>query len=167
MIVIFCLLFPVALAMSLRAQAQWRDFDRARALFAQAEDEVHHQQYAEAIENLDQVIGLCPDYLAAWDLLAHCHVLSSQPEKAVECLQEACRVHPEISQFRTTLGQVYLSLEQPGKASEQFDLAMKLDPTDPLPARLKESLSEPAQGSVQGSEGGQHNQPDQEAEQTQ
>ncbi len=153
--------------MSLRAQAQWRDFDRARTLFAQAEHDVHSQRYAEAINHLDQVIGLCPDYLAAWDLLAHCHALNKQPEKALECLQEACRVHPEISQFRTALGQVYMRLDQPGKASEQFDLAMKLDPLDPLPARLKRGLSEPAQSTVQGSEGSQHGQPDQKAEQTQ
>jgi tetratricopeptide (TPR) repeat protein len=153
--------------MSLRAQAQWRDFDRARSLYAQAEDEVHHRHLPEAIEHLEQVIHLCPDYLAAWDLLAHCYLLSKQPDRAIEVLQEACRVHPGISQFRTTLGLVYVRLEQPEKAIEQFDAAMKLDPIDPMPARLKQSLSKPAQSSVKGPEDGQHGESDQKAEHAQ
>ncbi len=163
----FCLLLPIALAMSLRAHAQWRDFERARALYARADEELHHKHLPKAIEHLETVIQLCPDYLAAWDLLAHCYLESKQPDRAIEVLQEACRVHPKISQLRTTLGLVYVRLEQPEKAFEQFDAAMKLDPNDPLPVRLKGSLSEPAQSPVEGPEDGQHGEADQKPEHAQ
>lgn len=136
--VLFLLLMPITVLLALRAQAQVRDFNKARGLYIDSEQFVHTRDYPRAVENLEEAVRLCPDLISAWDSLAWCYYAQNQREKAYATLKQACQLHPSNGFLARQLGCMYLLDDKLDDAVAALEQAEKVDPTDPLIAKFKE-----------------------------
>ncbi|MGW8193779.1 MAG: tetratricopeptide repeat protein [Desulforhopalus sp.] len=102
-------------------------------------DGQNNNETAQAILNLEAEVTANPDNFQNWVRLGHLYFDTSQPEKAIGAYTKALELHSGDANLLTDLGVMYRRAKQPEKAIEQFDLAIKKDPTH-VPSRFNKGI---------------------------
>jgi hypothetical protein len=89
----------------------------------------------QALAAWQRVVALAPDDGSAWLELASLLDKEGLVARAVETLQEACRLHPEFAQAHAALGRELRLLDDEEGAEAAFDRAIALAPDDPICVR--------------------------------
>ena len=135
-LIVLLVLLPLLVGFGWRAQGQWNDFQRAQALYRQVDDLIDHGKAREAIPILHEAVRLCPTMVPAWEALSMCYLESKQEQKAIEALVEARKENPRNATIEKSLGYAYMQAGRYSEATQCFEEASRLDPTDPLTKRL-------------------------------
>jgi len=90
-------------------------------------------QVESAIENLQKVIQLQPDFANAYLHLGAAYYALGQPEQAIDHIQKHIKLQPGSAVAYISLGNVYASMEQRQKAIECYAKAAELQPKDATP----------------------------------
>merc|ERR1719162_261116 len=83
--------------------------------------------------DLERCIELRPDYVMARLRLAAVLTSTNDPDGAKKQLEAAARVDPDSSDVLSYQGELYFTQNEFGKAKEQFEKAMNLEPKNPTP----------------------------------
>jgi len=67
---------------------------------ARVQAHLHHTE--AAIATLEKLVADAPHYMHAIDMLAETYIASSQPEKALTILENACAISPTVNRMRAT-----------------------------------------------------------------
>ncbi len=89
------------------------------------------RQFEQAIEVFERVESLYPDDIAVKERLAYTYELAGQLEDAVRVLEEMTVTQPTNARLFFALGAMYERLEQDDHAILNYQLAARLDRSDP------------------------------------
>jgi mitochondrial import receptor subunit TOM70 len=94
---------------------------------------------ANALKDLERCIELAPDFSMAYIQLGVTHARTGNFDKAIEFLQTASRITPDVPEIYNYLGETFMQTAQlPGgvvdfaKIEEMFDKAIALDASYPM-----------------------------------
>ena len=97
-------------------------------LMKQAANAVHADRTDEALEALDQVVAVAPDYVEGWNLRATVHYLRDEYGEAVVDIKHVLALEPRHFGALVGLGRILLELEDRKGALKAFDAALALNP---------------------------------------
>jgi tetratricopeptide (TPR) repeat protein len=89
---------------------------------------VGRRDFAHAIEDLTQAIGLEPENATYYRARAMARLGARQPVLAMADLDETLKRKPDDPEALMRRGELYLSTRDPARAKVDFDAAMKLEP---------------------------------------
>lgn len=102
--------------------------DTADLLSSRALEAIHAKEPALAIELLDRVIALKPDWAEAWNRRATAFYLAEDPAAAMADVRQVLAREPRHFNAWAGLGQIYLSGDDKRRALECFRKALALHP---------------------------------------
>lgn len=79
---------------------------------------IARKDYSLAISELNAVLSKKPEHADAWNLLGYSSRKSGDFEKAEAAYKKALEIDPKHTQAMEYMGEMYLTLNQPGKAEE-------------------------------------------------
>jgi tetratricopeptide (TPR) repeat protein len=83
---------------------------------------------AGAQVSFDEALKLLPDSVQAWEFLGGAYAAQKQPQKAIECLQEAALKRPQSGGLQLLLGRWLADAGKTADARAAFEAAKKADP---------------------------------------
>jgi tetratricopeptide (TPR) repeat protein len=98
------------------------------ALMKRAAEAVHGGRTEAALELLDQVVVIAPDYVEGWNLRATVHYLRDEYGEAVADIERVLALEPRHFAALAGLGRILLELEDKKAALKAFDAALALNP---------------------------------------
>jgi Mlc titration factor MtfA (ptsG expression regulator) len=116
--------------------------ERAEALYERAGALREAGRADEALADLDEALGLCPDYGAAYTYRAVLRGERGERERALADLGEALRLDPRDDWARLERARLYHEAGQPGRALKDLDRAARLCPHDAEVFRLRAEVLE-------------------------
>lgn len=100
---------------------------QAHGQMFKAENLLRKQEYAAAIQLLEQMIARDPDNEDAMLRLAEAYEQTQQPDKAIAPLQQAVKLNPNSAKLQAELGYAYEYNQQFDKAITALEEAVKMD----------------------------------------
>lgn len=106
---------------------------------AQSQAGGHNEETHQAILGLEAEVTKNPQNYEAWTRLGNLYYDTQQPDKAIAAYTKSLELHKGDANIITDLGVMYRLANQPHKAIEMFDRAMKEDPSH-LPSRYNKGV---------------------------
>lgn len=97
-------------------------------LMKQAADSAQAGHTDRALEALDQVVSVAPDFVEGWNLRATVHYLRDEYGEAVADIQHVLRLEPRHFGALVGLGRILLEVDDKKGALKAFDAALALNP---------------------------------------
>jgi tetratricopeptide (TPR) repeat protein len=102
--------------------------DTADLLLSRAGDAAEGKDFALAIELLDRVLVLRPEWAEAWYRRANVFYLMDDPVSSIADLSQALSREPRHFGAWTGLGHIFMSADDKGRAIEAYRRALKIHP---------------------------------------
>lgn len=102
--------------------------DTVDTLMKYAAESVHANRTDAALEALDQVVSIAPDYVEGWNLRATVHYLRDEYGEAVVDIKQVLALEPRHFGALVGLGRILLELEDRKGALKAFDAALAINP---------------------------------------
>ncbi len=100
------------------------------------------QNYAAALEALDQVVTQAPDYAEGWNRRATVRFLVKDYEGSIADIDRTLELEPRHFGALSGLGQIYLLQQRPVEALEAFDQALEANPNMTSVQDLRDRLEQ-------------------------
>ena len=97
-------------------------------LFKRGVSEMSGERFDEAIATFTRVIELKPDFAEGWNKRATVYFLAGEYRRSLADCDEVVKRNPQHFGALSGYGQIYLRLDQPGKALEYFHRALAVNP---------------------------------------
>lgn len=101
------------------------------ALYFKSLAQKSQRKNTHAIENLQEILKVEPNLIAAYMELGSLNMQTNQREKGFEAFQKAVEINPQYAQAHIALGMYHLSQRNTEKAIKEFKKVIKLDPNYP------------------------------------
>jgi tetratricopeptide (TPR) repeat protein len=110
--------------------AVWSRSGDARVddLFKRGVKEMSSEHLSEAIATFTRVIELRPDFAEGWNKRATVYYLAGEYRRSLSDCDQVIKRNPQHFGALSGYGQIYLRLDQPGKALEYFRRALAVNP---------------------------------------
>jgi tetratricopeptide (TPR) repeat protein len=102
--------------------------DQIDALMAQGIHLMESQQYPEAVEIFDQIIGRAPKFAEGYNKRATVYYLMQEFEQSIADIHRTLELNPVHFGALSGMGLCYLGLDEPRKALEWFERAVAVNP---------------------------------------
>jgi len=121
------------LVRALAEEALWAVWSRSGDpriddLFKRGVSEMSGERFDEAIATFTRVIELKPDFAEGWNKRATVYFLAGEYRRSLADCDEVVKRNPQHFGALSGYGQIYLRLDQPGKALEYFHRALAVNP---------------------------------------
>jgi tetratricopeptide (TPR) repeat protein len=113
--------------------------DTVDLLMAWSMKAIDDKDYPLALDFLDRIIALKPDYVEGWNKRATVYYLTDDYNKSLADIAETLALEPRHFGALTGLGAIMREIDQPKKAIEAYREALALDP---FLTSVKKSLDE-------------------------
>lgn len=101
---------------------------RVDEIFKRGMSEMSAEHLSEAIATFTRVIELKPDFAEGWNKRATVLYLAGEYRRSLADCDEVIKRNPQHFGALSGYGQIYLRLDQPGKALEYFRRALAVNP---------------------------------------
>jgi tetratricopeptide (TPR) repeat protein len=98
------------------------------ALFAVGVSQMNQGEPEAAIETFTQIIAAKPDFAEGWNKRATIYFLVGEYDKSLRDCHEVLKRNPDHFGVLAGYGQIYLALDQPERALDYFQRALKVNP---------------------------------------
>jgi tetratricopeptide (TPR) repeat protein len=114
-------------------RAVWRVWSRAGdpeidALFEQGLEQMNRGLADGAIETFSTIIARKPDFAEGWNKRATIYFLIGDYDKSLADCAEVVKRNPQHFGVLSGYGQIYLRLDEPERALDYFERALKINP---------------------------------------
>jgi Tfp pilus assembly protein PilF len=120
--------------------------DTADLLLSRAGEAAEAKDYALAVELLDRVLALEPDWAEAWYRRANVFFLMDDPVSSMADLSQVLRREPRHFGAWTGLGHIFMSSDDKARAIEAYRRALKIHPQLSTVQTLVERLAPAVDG---------------------
>ncbi|MGH6948801.1 MAG: tetratricopeptide repeat protein [Kiloniellales bacterium] len=110
------------------------------ALMEQGARAMDRRDFTAAQHAFDQVVALAPDYAEGWNRRATLRYLTGDLQGSLEDITETLAREPRHFGALAGRGLVYMALDEPVKALDSFEAALKIHPNLPGPQVNSEML---------------------------
>jgi tetratricopeptide (TPR) repeat protein len=122
------------------------------ALFQVGLEEMQRGAGAAAVETFSQIISRKPDFAEGWNKRATVYFLMGEYAKSLKDCDEVIKRNPSHFGALAGYGQIYLRLDQPERALEYFERALKVNPNlagvEAAIEALKRAIIEKRKGTI-------------------
>jgi tetratricopeptide (TPR) repeat protein len=122
------------------------------ALFQVGLEEMQRGAGAAAVETFSQIISRKPDFAEGWNKRATVYFLMGEYAKSLKDCDEVIKRNPSHFGALAGYGQIYLRLDQPERALEYFQRALKVNPNlagvEAAIEALKQAIIEKRKGTI-------------------
>ncbi|MGO4707377.1 tetratricopeptide repeat protein [Microvirga sp. 2MCAF38] len=115
--------------------------DTTDLLYARAAAAVEAKDYPLAIELLDRVITLQPNWAEAWSQRATVFYLLDDPVSAMADLRQTLKLEPRQFNAWAGLGHIYMSSDDKARALNAYRRALALNPQFPMLKKIVDHLA--------------------------
>ncbi len=128
----------------------WNDpgSDSMRLIFERAKSAMAERRLAVAIEHLDDLVLLAPDFAEGWNARATAHYLAGEYARSLDDIDATLRLEPRHFGALSGQGMVFLATGKPRRALDSFRQALRLHPHMPGPQALVRELTERFEQSI-------------------
>ena len=105
--------------------------DAVDALLARGVEQMHAQQFDDAIATFSEVIRMKPDFAEGWNKRATVLFLAGEYRRSLADCDEVIKRNPLHFGALAGYGQIYFHLEQYEKAIEYWERALRVNPNMP------------------------------------
>jgi tetratricopeptide (TPR) repeat protein len=120
--------------------------DTADLLMSRANEAAAKKDYPLAVELIDRVIALQPNWAEAWSQRATVFYLLDDPVAAMADLHQVLRLEPREYNAWAGLGHIFMASEDKARALEAYRRALKLNPQFPSLKVIVERLGHEVDG---------------------
>ena len=118
---------------ALAERAVWQVWSRADdpevdALFQRGVEQMNQGEAGGAIDTFTAIIKKKPDFAEGWNKRATIYFLVGEYEKALADCAEVVKRNPDHFGVLSGYGQIYVQLDQPERALDYFQRALKVNP---------------------------------------
>jgi tetratricopeptide (TPR) repeat protein len=118
---------------ALAERAVWQVWSRAGdpevdALFQRGVEQMNQGEAASAIDTFTAIIRKKPDFAEGWNKRATIYFLVGEYEKSLADCAEVVKRTPDHFGVLSGYGQIYVQLDQPERALDYFQRALKVNP---------------------------------------
>jgi tetratricopeptide (TPR) repeat protein len=142
---------------ALAEQSLWQVWSRSGdaqidALFQRGVDLMQHGAADEAIQTFTTIIQRKPDFAEGWNKRATIYYLVGEYEKSLQDCAEVMKLNPGHFGALAGYGQIYLQLDQPERALDYFERALKVNPNlrsvEAAVGELRRLIAEKRKGTI-------------------
>ena len=119
--------YPVILAL-LYGSTPAPNLAEARTLFERGVQQMNIGALELALETFTSVITIRPDFAEGWNKRATLYFLTGDLAKSLNDCDEVLRRNPSHFGALAGYGQIYIQLEQPERALDYFQRALRINP---------------------------------------
>jgi tetratricopeptide (TPR) repeat protein len=124
---------PDAVVRDLAEQSMWQVWSRSGdpetdRLFAAGLEQMSLRQGGAAIETFSQVIARRPEFAEGWNKRATIYYLLGDYQRSLADCDEVMKLNPYHFGALSGYGMIYLHLDQPDRALEYFERALRVNP---------------------------------------
>jgi tetratricopeptide (TPR) repeat protein len=120
--------------------------DTADLLMSRAGEAVEAKEYPLAVEILDRVLALEPDWAEAWYRRANVFFLLDDPMSAMADIRQVLNLEPRHFGAWAGLGHIFMSSDDKARALEAYQRALKIYPQLSIVQTLVERLKPEIEG---------------------
>jgi tetratricopeptide (TPR) repeat protein len=120
--------------------------DTADLLMSRANQAAQSKDYPLAVELLDRVIALQPNWAEAWNQRATVFYLLDDPVSAMADLHKVLQLEPRQFNAWAGLGHIYMSSDDKTRALESYRRVLKINPQFPSLKSVVERLGHEVDG---------------------
>jgi tetratricopeptide (TPR) repeat protein len=120
--------------------------DTADLLMSRANDAAAKKDYPLAVEIIDRIIALQPNWAEAWSQRATAFYLLDDPVSAMADLHQVLKLEPREYNAWAGLGHIYMASDDKGRALEAYRRVLKLNPQFPNLKTVVERLGHEIDG---------------------
>ena len=118
---------------ALAERAVWQVWSRAGdpevdALFQRGVEQMNQGEAGSAIDTFSAIIKKKPDFAEGWNKRATIYFLIGEYEKSLADCAEVVKRNPDHFGVLSGYGQIYVQLDQPERALDYFQRALKVNP---------------------------------------
>ena len=121
-----------------------RTFNEAQAHFQQGDALLLNGGSGAALPEFEKTIELYPEHLGAWVGLIECHIEMKKLDLALSSCDKALGYFPKAAQIYKSKAAIYRSQSDAAKEIAALEMALQLEPGDPLTGKLLERARKPA-----------------------
>jgi len=142
---------------ALSERAVWQVWSRAGdpeidALFQQGVEQMNQGDARSAIATFTAIIAKKPDFAEGWNKRATIYFLVGEYDKSLADCAEVVKRNPDHFGVLAGYGQIYLELDQPERALDYFQRALKVNPNlhqvEAAVEQLKRLIAEKRKGTI-------------------
>ena len=142
---------------ALAERAVWQVWSRAGdpevdALFQRGVEQMNEGAAEGAIDTFTAIIRKKPDFAEGWNKRATIYFLIGEYEKSLADCAEVVKRNPDHFGVLSGYGQIYLQLDQPERALDYFQRALKVNPNlqqvEAVVEQLKRVIVEKRKGTI-------------------
>ena len=118
------------------AESVGRDEGLAHIYYLYGKIALAKERYEEARRHFGKAVEYRPHYFEAWNNLGVTWIVAKKGEDAIAALTKALELRPQSFDARVNLGNAYRISQLPDRAAQakkQYESAMKLNPSHPVP----------------------------------
>ncbi len=122
------------------------------ALFQQGVAQMNQGAAAAAIETFTRIIERKPEFAEGWNKRATIYFLIGEYDKSLRDCEEVVKRNPQHFGVLAGYGQIYLQLDQPERALDYFQRALKVNPNmrqiEVAASELRRLIAEKRKGTI-------------------
>ncbi|WP_112664579.1 tetratricopeptide repeat protein [Microvirga flavescens] len=115
--------------------------DTADLLLSRANEAVEAKDYPLAVELLDRVITLQPNWAEAWNQRATVFYLLDDPVSAMADLRQTLKLEPRQFNAWAGLGHIYMASDDKARALNAYRRALAINPQFPILKKIVDHLA--------------------------
>lgn len=138
-LLVLAMLLLVFAGFSLRGYFEYRDFNRAKAIFDDANRSLEAGHWLEAEAKLEKTVEEYKYMPAAWEELATVKELLGKYEESADVLARSVEHLPKSVRLRVLYSIALIKLDRKEEAMEQARLVHTMDPAEPQAAMILRS----------------------------
>jgi|FEC22Drversion2_1045045.scaffolds.fasta_scaffold00219_22 tetratricopeptide (TPR) repeat protein len=119
-----------ARALETRVREIWQrsGSDTADLLLGRAGSAFEREDYARALQYLDTIVALRPDFVEAWNMRATVYYMLDEYDLSMSDIERVLSLQPRHFGALSGLGMIFRELNQPREALEAFRRALAVNP---------------------------------------
>lgn len=119
-----------AKALETRVREIWQrsGSDTADLLLGRAGDAFKREDYARALQYLDTIVALRPDFVEGWNMRATVYYMLDEYDLSMSDIEQVLSLQPRHFGALSGLGMIFRELNQPRQALEAFRRALAVNP---------------------------------------